>query len=478
MNEYDLKHAAEPDRPRVPETATGATGVFGTLPADPEPRAVASAPVPTARALEPLRTPLPDLPSRPVAPPVVHEVKFEAPDESGSEAERSLHRLLQSLPPANTAPPLRPASTGDFTQLLSALYVPAAAAAPLSAAPPTPVPPPVQDSPAPRPDPMPVLKAKVPEALPPPERAEDLSFTRLFESLTPAAAAPYPAPAAPRGEPEMPRVMQPVPSPLREPASGSGNGAGSFTQLFAALDRDPASSLNQAADYPPLQRARTLATPPAMPPPVSFPATSGAGIWPPVSTSAAVPSRPLEGQDEADLNSLTQLLRALESSPVSGTAHQPLLPSREAAGASPATGATVAFTPPESVQRLAAKPPPAPSGPGDFTRVLQASALRESGLGSQAAAAAHVPEPPAASRPPVSAAAAPLPPWAAPPMPYLPQMPPHLSQVNSSVPALGPVPGLHRQVPAAFVTAPAPQQGEGQGVATGAAPRGQVLLLI
>ncbi len=502
MSENQRNHPPQSEAAGTPESVPGATGIFGVLPTQPAANAEPASPRPAAWPAEPSRTSLPELPPRPIAPSVVvHEVKFQAQDESDAESKSSLERLLQSLPYPGTPAP--PQAAGEFTQLLSVLHVP-------DAVPPAPSP---ESPPLARLEELPtgqVRQEPTSSADPSAHPAEPSSFTRLFEALAPSesmsppaspslvlpaptstvssAAAPFTPPAAPpdAGRRPAPVTGWDVGSQEPQRLTAAGDPQTSFTQLFAALDRNPSPELNQAADYPPLGRTVPGGqTPPASALPPFQPVGSQAAR-PPAGQWTASSPQPPQAMEDGELNSLTQLLRALDGIPAAGAAPEPLLPAREAAGGPSSSGATVAFTPPESVQRMIAKTPPAPSGPGDFTRVLQASALRESGLGSQAVAGSHPPEPQAPSRPPVSAAGAPLPPWGSPPMPHLPHMPPHLaqpvpphlSQVNSHVPGLGPVPGLHVHGPAAFVAAPSPAQLEGGKGEGKLRSRGQLLPLI
>jgi len=451
LSEFDPKDTAVPRDARVPQVAPGATGIFGALPS--EPGAGLPAPFPH-EARTPAPAPTPVVPARPAAAPlVVHEVKFQAQEAEGSDAVAPLHRLMQSQSAAALEP--TPAG-GGFTQLLSALQMPLPEPSvqpdrgfpgPRELRPAAPLSPPAVA-------PAPVLSSGLhgagqtsfSAAHNVPEAGDEASFTRLFEALEPAAAT-TPGTAAPvPPTPTRPREVYPPPPPVaapRPPQSPGSNAdiTASFTQLFAALGNEPRAAANQSTDYPPIVRE------------TSSPRTFGAGAnraQPPSwSAPPAAPAEPHAGRADApaDLNSLTQLLQALEGPSTAGGRYEPVLP--VAVPPRPTSGATVAFTPPESVQRMAAQPPAAASGPGDFTRVLQASALRESGLGSQAAAAARAPEPPVQSAPPAPAAGMPLPPWAAPPVPHLSPLP-HLSHGGSPGVTLGPGPNLHTNMPGPF----------------------------
>ncbi len=334
---------------------------------------------------------------------------------------------------------------------------------------------------------------------PPPDAEDDLSFTQLFEALAsspPPAAAPSPAwgaaaQHAPNISAEPPASSPPqMPAPagrsgpsvtaIPQPAPVMADVPASFTQLFAALGNGPRPESNQSTDYPPIvptshpaqgsvrsfqadafqgaanraQGAGWSASGPAPGPAAG--SVSGTALGFASGSPLAASPNPVRTGAPADLSSLTQLLQALESGPGMGPRYEPAPPAAAPLRTEPlrtepargqamrgemGSGATVAFTPPESVQRLTAQPPRVPTGPGDFTRVLQASALRESGMGSQAAAAAHPAGPPVPSHPPAPAAGAALPPWAAPPAPYLTSLP-HLAHGGHGGVSLGPVPGF------------------------------------
>ena len=486
---------AEPEKSNTPNAIPGATGVFGVLPPEP-PSVVGPTPaVAAGPAADPPVRHLPEMfPRPPSAPVVVHKVEFSAEDTEGSEPENSLQRLMHSLPAPST-PAVSPVAAGEFTQLLSSLHLPPAGVV---------TPPPGMAGADVQP-PVAGQAATWPageDAFPPAnsishingssaEASAESSFTRLFEALAPAKVPeslptfqPQPLPAAQSGldAPNQqaafaaPRQAMPytargpaeVPMPQKSPAH-EDMGA-SFTQLFAALDREPRTEPNQAADYPPLSSGRQ-----AVGPEPTFQAGRNGGSWQP-SSFATTPSG-ASGQNQDDPGSLTQLLRQLEDLPPGGRPYEAVVPSREAAQSPPGSGATMAFTPPESIQRLTAKPPAMPAGPGDFTRVLQASALRESGLGSQAAASAHPPEVVSASVPPNPTAAPPLPPWATPRMPPLPHLPP-VPQVNSMGAGMGPVPGMHPHMPPVFSVAPAPLAREPQGTVNSGRLRSPMLPMI
>lgn len=493
MSEFDPKPPAGSDAPEIPQATPGATGIFGVLtprsPAEPGGGAAVSQAWPHPAASAPMLSP--QLPARSaLAPVVVHEVKFQAQDAEGSEAESSLQRLLQSLAPAIEAAPQTPGA-GEFTQLLSALQIPAvavpsqgeAAAAPQTAVPEHAAA--MAQAAVPEPASSHVSQDAVSAEVAPyrgdAAEMDPSSFTRLFEALSSPATIPGEATGlgsrdaaasrAPQAEeklavaiPSEPGILDRKAAPAGPSWSSPPSGAdpATFTQLFNALGSQPRPEPSQAGDYPPLAARKPLASFPAVPS-----STLSASAWPsgapsPLATPPSLPGAfpgASRSEGESDLSSLTQLLQALEfpeAHQAPPQAHPQPLPTSNPQGTggpahvshgrdprgSFASGATVAFTPPESVQRRAAQAPAAAPGPGDFTRVLQASALRESGLGSQAAGTQHPPAAPAASAPPVHGAAAPLPPWAAPPMPYMPHMS-SLAHANSSVPGLGPAPGMH-----------------------------------
>lgn len=454
LSEFKPKDPADSREVTQPGGGTngmGATGIFGALQT---PRKADA--TPAFERSETAPASFPPLPPRPAAPPavVVHEVKFQAQEADDAGAAEPLQRLMQSQSATSGETPL----PGGFTQLLSTLQVPSASMSPPMAdvaarngheTPSTTPASPVLSSQL-----SAVKQASSSGPYPVPDGGEEASFTRLFEALEsppkiPAVSVPV-SPVSPMHQPPaQPHVSASPSAPVEAPKAPQGPAPiaappASFTQLFAALGNEPRQDSNQSTDYPPIARgasqARDFGRVPSSPPQPA---------WSAPLPRAAAPTQGPAPDAHGDLNSLTQLLQALESPATSKAAFEPSMPSAAPARPHASSGATVAFTPPESVQRMAAQPPVSASGPGDFTRVLQASALRESGLGSQAAAAARPAEPAGHSAPPASAAGMPLPPWAAPPVPYLSAMP-HLAHGGGSGVSLGPGPSLHHNIPGPF----------------------------
>jgi hypothetical protein len=321
-------------------------------------------------------------------------------------------------PPPAGYPAVVPAAQGASTLMFSAAELPVASPAspastatfePVSA----PVPPPVAPAP------------------PAPDRPRETgAFTQFFQAAgnEPPPAFPPPAPA---------------PSPFAPPAPPQRSAAvGSFTQLFSVADLPRSREANQADAFPPM--------PPSAPPQSPFPTPNFGG--PPFPEPGFAPpfGTPPPAAPSGGMGGLTQMLRTLESpgqsapqapAPYPGVSSPGSLthafgatdsPAYPPAASSPglfaqpnapgsSAGATVAFHIPQS-GIPAPMPPPAPSGPGEFTRIMQASSFREQAMQGIA--------PPAPA--PAAAPAAPvyqMPPWQMPPAPQAPappawQMPP------------------------------------------------------
>jgi hypothetical protein len=257
------------------------------------------------------------------------------------------------------------------------------------------------------------------------------SFTQLFQALDRASAPPAAA-----ARPALPAYSAaPAPSAPPPPAQGPG----SFTQLFSSSSLRSPQEASQADAFPPIA------------PPSSaqggYPGQvggSGLGSAPgSYGVEAAyreplyqepVQSSPAPGGGSLSGGSLTQLLWTLDSGGPPPPAARPpaaALPvtpgwAQDSGQGSPGAGATVAFRLPQQQGPLGAGPaaPPqsaTPSGPGEFTRILQASAFRESSMPAPSGGVAP-PAPPAAAAPPVAAPQMPggfppLPAWHMPPVP-------------------------------------------------------------
>jgi hypothetical protein len=348
-------------------------------------------------------------------------------------------RVMARVAPVEASAPVAPASTppaGAFTQLFQALdqQVSSVSAQPNSA------------------------------VAAPPAMSSAGSFTSLFRTAGPGSETPVAPPA----------------EVLFVPKQEASLSDGSFTELFRAID--PATA---APATPPLvQKSYTPPAPPApsqspgsftqmFAAPSSTPPSGAARDWgqtPQAEDKFAAPqyrsTTPLPADlPRPDAGSLTQLLRTLDQSDV--------VPQRPSAAPPAPPGAfTSIYAAREPIanqpERLSSPPaapsggygsaaqgPPPESGPSDFTRILQASSMREQALqrGEQAAA-------PAAQAPAAAAPAAP------PQMPAFPgQIPqfPHpnaLPPVNFGVaavpPAAQPVKGMPALTPPPWMQPPTP----------------------
>jgi hypothetical protein len=367
---------------------------------------------------------------------------------------------LTPVPPEPPAP--APASPGTFTQMFRALdaKVEDAYVAPVASPAPTPVPP-----------------------VPPPASMPG-SFTQMFRALD---GKPEDAPSAPSFAPA---VVPPTP-----PSAGA---PGTFTQLFRTLDSGgsasaplaPVARMEPAPVAPPRRDEGSFtqmlsAQRPQDAPSFSAPrepqrAAPIPGAWPPASSGSGgfgdLPPREPERRPEPAGGGLTQLLRALDGPsgaparrdeapilppPAAGpgmftqmhqrledpgqafAAPQPVQPPPSSAP-SFATGAT-GFNQPAMPMAL---PPVVGGGQSEFTRILDASRMREMGLrgGGEAPSA---PPPAAPVAPPVSPS---MPQYAMPPMPQYaapPVTPPAMPAAPAVQPpqAAAPATGMQRYLP-------------------------------
>jgi hypothetical protein len=286
------------------------------------------------------------------------------------------------IPGERAQPPGGPSSAGEFTQAFRNLSAKSSGAAPSTA-------PPAQKSDPSAPGEFTRLfqSAQTPAETPPP-RAMAPPAAPLRDSpdsltqLFSRSSAPAGPASAPAGAPESdaPFSLTPLQS------EGTPQSRGGFTQLLRALEKEPVADPKPADVAPPL-------------------------------SSSAPPSGPAGG--------FTQLLETLSAQ------------GSRAPEAPPPMG-------PPPAQPMTPTPVSTSSGPGEYTRVISASAVRES-YGTAPAAAN--PQPAAAS------------PGAMPPvMPQIPLRPP---AIPAAVPhAAAPAPQMHAGMPAmpafSFPPAPAP----------------------
>jgi len=187
--------------------------------------------------------------------------------------------------------------------------------------------------------------------------------------LTPSQAGP----GAPGGDP----FSQPV-SPFSQPFSQPLTEAEPVVPIVPPPSGVGITRLIQMLDEP-----VKIPAPAPVAPPVSVPATGGPGIW-------------------------TQTFASLEES------SKPAAPATSAGGwSSPPAGAPAPAAPMGEFSLNQQPPAPGASGPSEFTRILDASKLREMVMkGGQAGAASGSPAPTSAS--------APMPSFAIPPPPAMP----------------------------------------------------------
>lgn len=514
------------------EQGFGATGVFQTV--------TPPAAEPAGDGLEALFSgfrapeapkPAPPPQPKPPAEPVIHKVVFGAGAESSPDL---LDRMRQSsaerastAEKAPAAPPAAPGS-GGFTELLRTLGSDSAPPAP--SVPPVPAPQrPAQpsgftsllktlDEPAVEPSPAaPSIKTPTPAAWSIPEgprQAPSASgsggFTELLRTTTAGEAAPVETKA-------FAGAAAPTPAPVE-------NKPGAFTQLFGTLGGNEASAPpTKPSDLGGADSSRGSAgsftrmlslepQPPAAAPSFQeerkpLPGSVNYGLSPGVSGPPAVshdpfaPAPPLEAAPVETTPpssgfGITRLIQMLDE-PTKPTAPRvEPAPAAQPAGnqpgvwtqtfaslstpsepAPPVAKAPAWSTPPPlSVVVPPVAPPAAAAGPSEFTRILDASRMRELAMhgGSGAASIPQAPMPPAPappampSFPPLPAAQIP----AAPPMPGMqgigamppsglyPPMPsqPPAFPINYAPPAAAmPVmPGSIPQPPGMYAPAPPP----------------------
>jgi hypothetical protein len=356
---------ASPDSPKSPGTFTQ---FFSAI--DPPITPAPSAPTPATAIHQSAATPPP--PADPAAGSFTQ--LFQAIDQGSAPAKTSIRPEPQS--PAMPAVP-ETNSPGSFTQLFQA--VGSSATEPPPAAPRSFNPPPTPANTHPTPP--------------------GGSFTELFRAIDPGTNPQPPAPIAQRP----PSTMATVPANNPEPPPAS-----SFTQIFRAIEGTPPSS---AGENPPQTwgQAPQSQNAPIVPPPYA----------PPVSEAP-----------RSEGSNLTQLLRNLDQSgsveplpppparkpdaftSLYGERQSPINQVERMQSASPATNVV---QPPRTdfaaVPGRTAPPEPA-AGASDFTRIIQASSLREQAL-RQGEQSIEAPKPAASAAP-----AAPMP--SQPPIPGFP----------------------------------------------------------
>jgi hypothetical protein len=387
--------------------------------------------------------------------------------ESGNKSSEGFTGLLRTLGSESSAPaakelpkpePARAAADSGFTSLLRTLSASEPASAPAA----SPAPPPRSTSPAsggftellrvaptanptPMTDPRveapqtPVMGGAVP-ATPPPVGNQPGAFTQLFGTFGGAGATPS------------------APSPeIRNPAAPTAASAGSFTQMLSIEQRSaPVEPVYREESKPsaggldyglppatprPEQATRDpFSSPPStQPPPLeSTPPGSGMGITRliqmldqpsthPVPRVEPVPVSPPRGA-EPGVWTQTFASLATPSGAAAPPARAPDWAPPQSTPAPPAYPVSREPQYPASVSASAMNPPaaaPSAAGPSEFTRILDASRMRELAMRGGAGAESLSAPPPPQNLPPAPQFAPPPLPPPPPPMPHYPiQAPP------------------------------------------------------
>ncbi|HEX3470704.1 MAG TPA: hypothetical protein VHT28_05915 [Silvibacterium sp.] len=405
-----------------------------------------AAPTPPPPASPTLQKPLPDLANVFTQVLVQKSFSHDAPPPPASAKPGEFTQLLQTLstpvekgaseipPPAAPETAKAAASPSSFTQMLNAI----------SASPGEPT--------GPSESARPAADLEATKAIPIPPQVAPLSSQPMKQE---AAAAPgdftriFQSPQPPRetGSP------QPLPPPV-PPQSAAASGPGAFTQMFSQRP------MEKTPQEDPLKSLK----------PESMPASSFEFSGSPARSPEAMP--PAQG-------GFTQLLQALnKEEPAAAKPAETFMPPPppQPAATGPAAGGFTqllqtlsadpapprpaaqppfaqSFSPPPL--QTSPAPPPSSTGPGEFTRIISGSALRE----LQGQGAAQVP--PAAtpgSRPGMAPMQFPQPP-AFPQAPPMPQMPAHAAAPPPAMPHFQPAAFPFPQPPAP-PPAPAPAPGK------------------
>ena len=381
-----------------------------------------------------LQNPAPASTSTPAAPPAAAYTPSNAPPKTPADlanvfTQVVVEKTIFTPPPA--APP--PSKASEFTQLLQTLNASTQKPEPEVAAPPQP---PAAGTPGTFTQLFNTVSARPTEAPQtsaiPPWSAPFSSPTQSFRSDTPAGPGDFT-----RVFQSAPAAGQAVSSPVvpSTPAQ-SASGPGSFTEMFSAKPMESTPSEN------PLKSLKS-----EPPPPNTFQFSS--------------PARPQESMPPAQ-GGFTQLLQALnKEEPVKAAEPVMAPPPLQPVPAVPAAGG---FT--QLLQTLSAEPSPkqagappvmppvqpAPAvpsvsgGPGEFTRIISGSQLRD--LQAQSAPVAAPVAPPQAARPGVPPMQFPQ----APPFPAAPSIP----QIPAAHSAAAPPAAMPHFQPPAFQFPPAP----------------------
>lgn len=386
------------------------------------------------------------------APPGAFTRMFSSMGASASSGSAPAPTLAADKPVASPPSASAPAAApGEFTRMFSSRE----AATPTSSAPAQPSPGPPSPPAAPRSGPG--------------------EFTRMFSS--PVSSGQESMPSSPVSSAAAERTGVPgiQSSPVSESkfgASAAQSEPGAFTKMFAGQgasappQEDPLKSLRQTPSIDSRLHLSMPQTPAAPPPaeggftqllqalnqepkpkePAPVATSSFAPLRPASQTPDPIPAPPPPAAPVA-AGGFTRLLQSLAppagpplaSVPFAAPAAAPPMPSAAAPAApfaaTPLAPASPWATPPSLPPSA---PPPKAPGPGEFTRVISGSALRDL-QGAQGM-------PPAASAPP-----APAPVWMPPQMPKPPAMPPMSATpgMPQGMPGVGAMPGMHAGMPPA-----------------------------
>ena len=239
-----------------------------------------------------------------------------------------------------------------------------------------------------------------------PKSSEPGSFTQLFQAVSKGGAAALP----------------PAPAPVEAAAPAAGPGA--FTQMFQSISTKPEplrpAPLQESPKSAPVSQGGVTQLFDSL-------ASSAPGHQapaPPLEKPFTLPSAPISQPMPASGGEFTRLMRTLSDPPAATPATPPPM-----APAMPLPQSLPQAAPMSQAQSQA--------GPGEFTRIISGSALREAGVG-----AAFPPLAPSSAPPPARVAA----PAALPQLPHL--KPPAMPHAPAAPAGFG--------LPQAFAPPPAP----------------------
>ena len=446
-------------------------------------------------------------------PPVVE--KAPAPPAPGGQGSGGFTALLRTLenepPPPAVAPketPAPPAQSSGFTSLLATLNA--------QEAPATPAPDPIKTAPPPAQFARPIPEEPVrPPAAPSPGGFTELLRTTGgdFETSAPpmqrSGLGDAPAfggaagaiPTAPENKAGAFTQLfssfggdadAPAPPPIdRAPADSSRGNAGSFTRMLSLEPQLSAAEPAFREERKPLPGSVDYGNTPGM-------GSPAAANRDPFAPAPVVESKPADSGPPGGGVGITRLIQMLDeptkpAAPRVAAAPPSPSPSREpgpgawtqtfaalstpSAPAAPPAASTPAWPPPPIPSQPVPAAPAGASGPSEFTRILDASRMRELAMkgGSGGANLPQAPPPQAPAPPPPPAmpsyqvpppppmggmAAMPHPSAYPPPPPPAPAYPMSYGPPAGAMPAPGgsmpPAPGMYAPAPPPMPTAPPP----------------------